>query len=182
MEKAKPEKSKGGDKRFQRLFISPFSLENCISRLNSRTEKPTLWAWKGETRLQAEVWKTDHDAAGFRVYRAPKSSMQIGFGASFTSARGALFRQADGTTAVLVEAKTSLIGYAFYWLMTIALWLMATVSLIVPWLWQTSSLLVVVVSGTALFVAIAASLFYFDRQHARLLRTVQESLGDRDIL
>jgi hypothetical protein len=97
-------------------------------------------------------------------------------------ARGALFRQADGTTAVLVEAKTSLIGYAFYWLMTIALWLMATVSLIVPWLWGTSSLLVVVVSGTALFVAIAVSLFYFDRQHARLLRMVQESLGDRDIL
>lgn len=182
MEKTKPEKSKTGGKRFQRLFISPFSLENCISRLNSRTEKLTLWAWKGETRLQADVWKTDSDSAGFRVYRAPKSSMQFGFGASFTSARGAMFRQADGTTAVLVEAKTSLIGYLFYWLMTIALWLMATVSLIAPWLARTSILMAVIVSGIALFLAIAASLFYFDRQHARLLRTVQESLGDRDIL
>src|SRR5689334_4789932 len=110
VEKTKPEKSKTGVKRFQRQFISPFSLENCISRLTSRTEKPTLWAWKGETRLQADVWKIDDDSAGFQVFNAPKSSLQLQWGTSTTSARGAMFRQADGTTTILVEAKTSMVG------------------------------------------------------------------------
>lgn len=183
MEKTKPEKSKAsGVKRFQRQFISPFSLENCISRLNSRSEKTTLWAWRGATRLQANVWKTDDDSAGFQVYKAPKSAMEFQWGSSVTSARGAMFRQADGTTTVLVEAKTSMLGYMLFGVLMFFLWLMLSVTLIVPMLMEISLIAAVVVSGFTLFLVIAGSILYFDWQHADLLYIVRESLGDVETL
>ncbi len=182
MEKEKPEKSKVGMKRFQRQFNSPFSLENCISRLMSRSEKPTLWAWKGETRLQADVWKIDDDSAGFQVYKAPKSSMQFQFGTSTTSARGAMFRQADGTTTILVEAKTSVLGYLLYGILIFFLWLMISATLISPILMEAGLVAVVAISGFALFLIIVISILYFDWVHADLLYTVRASLGDIEIL
>jgi hypothetical protein len=53
---------------------------------------------------------------------------------------------------------------------------------ITPWLMESSYVLAVAVSGFLLFFIIALSILQFDWQHGQLLRIVQESLGDRDVL
>ena len=164
MEQEKSEKNKFSSKRIQWQFISPFSLENCISRLESRTEKPTRWAWNGETRVKTEVWKIDNDSAGFKVYKAAKSSLQLDLGSGVISAKGAMFRQADGTTTVLVKAGTTTLGYVLYGLLMLALWCMVTTNCSVS-LMRTSIVLAVGLSAAVLFGFIAVSLYYFDSQH-----------------
>jgi hypothetical protein len=162
-------------------FESPFALEDCRSRLSSRTETSTLWAWRGQMRLQTETWKVDHDTLGFQVYRVPKSYLEFQ-GASFMSnrARGVAQRTPTGRVEVAVEVKMPFLGAIVYWLLMLVLWGALAYTFALPLIKRHQLTLAIAVAGGLLFLLIAGTVLSNAWEERRLLRVVKEALGGAD--
>lgn len=171
--KSKSAQSKG---KFQRQFFAPYSLQVAQMRLESRSQQPTMWAWKGETRVQVDTWRVDDTTVGFQVYRAGKSIWTPNFGMPQTRARGALFQQADGSTQVLVYAGTTWFGYLIFGGLMAALWILISYYLIAAYM-QTGSLVLPLLSPVILGAAVWYTAFYFEAEHRKLLMIVDETLN-----
>jgi hypothetical protein len=92
-------------------FITPFSLEHCKRRLMYRHEKSTLWAWRGQTRLELQTWDVDYQSVGFRLRRVAKSSLELNLGTPVNLV-GLLERLSGEQTSVTAEVKINYSRYA----------------------------------------------------------------------
>jgi hypothetical protein len=88
-------------------FRSPYSLEECQTRLEAYTEPTEFGLWKERTRIRVRTWLDDEDTALFRIHLMPKGSLQWQIPHPAVNVTGKLFRQADGTTAVEIEIATT---------------------------------------------------------------------------
>lgn len=100
-----PEKRKRGRDTYQ--FVSPYSLEECRTRLERRTQPTETGLWKGATRLRVRIWVVDAETAQFVVNELPRGDRQLQIPNPAIRVCGTLYRQADGTTAVEMHARNN---------------------------------------------------------------------------
>jgi hypothetical protein len=156
-------------------FVAPFGLNECRSRLLSRTEPTAVFAWKFQTRLVAEVWPLDRDMLSFVLYRAPKSSLQWDVFSKVTRVRGVLGRQSDRETEVLFVVETTIVGYVLYTLTLLLFWVAFTGMLIEGFAlgWQPA----VIAGAVVLALLMIVYVFYVEFEHGRLRKVVEQTLG-----
>ncbi len=162
-------------------FISPFPLENCIRRLESRNEKGQILAWDWQRRMKARARQIDEHRADFRLLFIPRSWLDIEFSMS-PRARGRLERLKDDRTAVVGEVRLplwiSLLTYIAGVVMTFS---MAASFILDPEI-EANPVLVVALAGGFLLVYVLFFWWWTDHSIRILKRTVQESLGDPDFV
>lgn len=91
-------------------FVSPFSLNNCKSRLEGRHEKATLLAFRWQTRTHVTVRQVDQETCTFTLKRVEKSAFSsMG---SVVSVKGVLKKVDENRTLVTAEEKLS-----WFWFM-----------------------------------------------------------------
>lgn len=164
-------------------FVSPFDLKNCKSRLENKTEKTSFMASKYAQRIKVDVWDINKFTAGFSVYKAPRSSLQL-FHVNWFSLQvaGKLQHRPDGSgTLVVYEVRQNLIGLIMEWVVAFLLGVLF-VLIFQNYLYDSfldPAAIVIFVIGTVLSVGFT----YLYRQFTKseLLGVVRKTLGDFDL-
>ncbi len=158
-------------------FISPFPLENCIRRLESRTEKGQIFAWDWQRRVKSRATPLDEHSAQFRMLFIPRSWLDIEISLS-PRARGRLQGLKDGTTAVVGEVRlptwAAVLNYVFA--IIIAFSFSLNLALGEPPILSLPAALLA--GGGILIFYVIFFWWWTDHSIKRLKREVRESLGD----
>lgn len=96
-------------------FLSSYSLEECRSQLERKTQPMEAGFCKDRTRIQVQTWLDDADSARFRINLMPRGTLQIQISHPAVNITGKLFRQADGTTAVEFDIRNSALLFVGYY-------------------------------------------------------------------
>jgi hypothetical protein len=161
-------------------FVSPFDLKNCKTRLDRRTEKTSILASKYAERIKVDVWDINRITTGFKVYKAPRSSLQLSFGWFSLQVTGKLQARPDGGTVVVYQVWQNPIGMVLEWVGALLLGILAVLIFYPQWYDSFLHPVAFVVFIVATGLAVGATYFYRQFTRNDLIAVVRQSLGDLD--
>ncbi|MDQ7026205.1 MAG: hypothetical protein Q9P01_09365 [Anaerolineae bacterium] len=161
-------------------FVSPFDLKNCKSRLARRTEKTSLMASKYARRTQVDVWDINKYTVGFKVYKAPRSSLTLNMSWFSLQVTGKLQHRPDGGTVVVYQVGQNLMGKILEGVGAVGLGIVAVLILHNQVYDSFLSLQAMAVFVIVTAVSVGFTTIYRQFTRSELISTVRKSLGDLD--
>lgn len=158
-------------------FIAPFSLANARSRLDSRSEPATLWAWRGQTRIVVETWQIDMRTVGFTIRHAPKSTLTWDIPMMRRKLRGFLREYRDDETAVIARMEDNPVPFVLESFFALLMGGLVGLWVSIMTLEAGAHLFWIIVGGGFTLLAVTAGILWFtEMHHRRLFNIVAESL------
>jgi hypothetical protein len=161
-------------------FISPFDLKKCKARLERRTEQTSIMASKYARRTQVDVWDINKYTVGFKVYKAPRSSLQLSINIFNLHVFGKMQKRPDGDTVVVYQVTQNPLGVFLEWSGVLLVGILFVVMPYPQWYDSFFNPLAIGVFILASSITGIATYFYRHSTSRELLRIVRQSLGDLD--